>query len=134
MENDIVKVSPDIERAKSIIAMAAAREENLKTIDRKRFTSLVLEGYYEIIKELITALLLIDGFKTLSHKKLVEYLGNNYKTHFKRSELDLIDMLRVIRNRITYEGFFAEEHFLIRREKDIKDIIEKLRTLLNKNL
>ena len=129
MEEEIIKISPDRERAKSIIYMAATREQILKNIDKKKFASFAVESYYEIIKELITVVMLLDGFKTLSHKKLIEYIESNYKDKFKGSEIELMDKLRTTRNKITYEGFFVEEHFLMRKESEINDIIEKLRKI-----
>jgi hypothetical protein len=43
--------------------------------DSKKFTSHVVKEYYEVIRELITVILLLDGYKTHeegAHKKLVE--------------------------------------------------------------
>ena len=62
---DLIKITPDKER--------------IKLQDRKRMTALILSDYYEIIKELSTALLLLDGYKTLSHKDLIDYVNTNYK-------------------------------------------------------
>ncbi len=79
MDDEIFEVTPNKEKVKSISKMAEPRLEMLDTIDPKRVPSPVLEGYYEVIKELITAILLLDGFKTLSHKALVVYLNERYK-------------------------------------------------------
>lgn len=38
--------------------------EMIDTIDSKKFTSLVVKEYYEAIRELITVILLLDGYKT----------------------------------------------------------------------
>ena len=76
--------------------------------------ALIISDYYEIIKEMITAILLLDGCKTLSHKDLIDYLKENYK-EITSHELSLLDELRVLRNRIAYEGFFIEPSLLTTR-------------------
>ncbi len=59
--------------------MISLIEERIKLQNRKRMTALIISDYYEIIKELLTALLLLDGYKTLSHKDLIDYIEKNYK-------------------------------------------------------
>lgn len=84
-----------------------------------------MEEYYEIIKELITSLMYIDGFKTLSHKLLVEYLFKNYN-QFDKEEFIIADELRILRNNILYYGQKVDSVFLKNRESQIKKIIAKL--------
>lgn len=71
---DVRKISKDFELAKSLMKMIEERERVVRQIDPTKFTSIVIESYYEIIKEAITALMALDGFKTLSHEILVGYL------------------------------------------------------------
>jgi hypothetical protein len=81
--------------------------EMIKLIDTNKFSSNVTKEYYDVIRELISVILLLDGYKTYgegAHKKLVEYLQHNYK-EFKEYEISLIDDLRIIRNKIAYDGF-----------------------------
>lgn len=82
---------------------------------------------------MITAILCIDGYKTLSHKILIKYLEENYK-EFSEFEISFIDKLRVIRNKISYDGFFVESDYLKRNETRIKSIIKKLKEITNKRL
>lgn len=42
----------------------------------------------------------------------------------------LMDELRVIRNKINYDGFFVEFEYLERKEKSIKETIKKLSKIL----
>lgn len=133
MTMELIKITPGKERAKSIVKMASLIEERIKLQERKTMGSLILADYYEVLKELITALLFVDGFKTLSHKDLIDYLSQNYK-EFSIHELQLLDDLRVLRNRITYEGFNAPNSYLERNEKAFKQVITKLRSLLKKRL
>jgi hypothetical protein len=108
--------------AESLIAMAKERFED---INKESKTYKIVEEYYEIIKELITALMYLNGFKTLSHKMLVVYLKDNYK-ELNESEIILIDELRKLRNNILYYGQKVEKEFLTNHEKDIIKVINKL--------
>ena len=57
--------------------MAILREEfwNKKELDPK-YTSIIVEGYYEIIKELIISLMYLKGYKSENHECLISYLKN----------------------------------------------------------
>lgn len=66
-----------------------------------------------------------SGFKTLSHKSLVEFAKDNIK-YLTSSEISLIDELRIKRNNIVYYGEKVTKEFLNSRERSIKKIIHKL--------
>ena len=130
---DLIKATPNKERVKSILDMIALVEDRINSLDKIKFTPLILSDYYEIIKELITAVLLCDGFKTLSHKDLIDYLKLNYPL-INSQEVELIDKLRILRNRISYEGFKIPSDYLANNELIYKDIIKKLKTLVNSKI
>lgn len=130
---EIIKITPDKQRAKNILNMIALLEKRILLQDKKTMSSLILADYYEVIKELITGVLFVDGYKTLSHKDLFEYLSTKYKD-FSSSELSLLDDLRTLRNRISYEGFNAPSSYLERNEESFKDVIKKLKILLEKKV
>ncbi|MCZ7385380.1 MAG: hypothetical protein O8C67_17150 [Candidatus Methanoperedens sp.] len=136
MEEGMIKTIPDREKAKSILKMVETTLEMISAIDSRKYPSNVLKEYYEVIRELITVILLLDGYKTQgegAHKKLIEYLEKNYP-EFKRHEISLIDDLRLTRNRIAYNGFFVTDEYLERKMKEILAIIEKLRVIIYKKL
>ncbi len=136
MEEGIIKTIPDREKAKSILKMVETTMEMISAIDSRKYPSNVLKEYYEVIRELITVILLLDGYKTQgegAHKKLIEYLEKNYP-EFKGHEISLIDDLRLTRNRIAYNGFFVTDEYLERKMKEILAIIEKLRVIIYKKL
>ncbi len=122
----LIRISPDRERARSLLALAKLRYEKIKTYDAGKESSLIAEGYYEVAKEIVTALMFIDGFKTLSHKELVEYLGTNYKTAFSYPEIRLLDQLRIMRNNVVYYGAFVEPSYIIRNKEPITRLLSKL--------
>lgn len=129
---DIIKISPNKETAKSILKMISLIEERLRIQNKIKMASLIISDYYEIIKELITAVLLTDGYKTLSHKDLIEYIKKY--NEFTEHEISVLDNLRVLRNRITYEGFQIDSSYLIRNEGLFKSIIKKLKEILKKKV
>jgi|GEM_PF-4875092 len=47
-------------------------EERIKNENKEKFATLILADTYEIIKELITARLFIEGYKSLNHTDLIE--------------------------------------------------------------
>ena len=131
--NKIKKISIDKERSKAILNSILLREKFLKNNDEKEFASIFIETDYEIIKELITALMYLDGYKTLSHEYLISFLSKFYKD-FSEYEINLIDKLRITRNKIAYEGFLIEKDYYINKKDDIKGVIEKLKKVLMSKL
>jgi len=130
---ELIKITPDKEKARSIVKMVSLIKERIKKQERDKMAALIIADYYEIIKELITAILLIDGYKTLSHKDLIDYIKEKYK-EFSIHEISVLDDLRVLRNRIAYEGFFIEPSYLERNEPLFKEIIGKLENLIERKL
>ena len=132
-QDDIRKVNPDRELAQSILKMIEVRIKALDQLNRKEFASLVVEGYYEIIKENVTALMAIDGYKTLSHEVLIGFLKEFY-TQFSESEIIFADQLRQLRNKIAYKGFFVQYDYIERNEARIKGVVSKLLDILREKL
>lgn len=123
---------PDKEKARSILKMTSLIEERIKIQNRKKMAALIIADYYEMIKELITAILLLDGYKTLSHKDLIDYIGKYHE--FSSYEISILDDLRILRNRIAYEGFFVDFSYLDKNEHLFKEIIKKLKDFVNKRV
>lgn len=136
MEEGLIRVTPDKERAKSILKMADITIEMIKTLDTAKFSSNVTKEYYEVMRELISAVLLLDGCKTYgegAHKKLIEYLASHYR-EFEGHEIALMDDLRITRNKIAYDGFFVDRDYIERKSKPILRILEKLRGIIKKKI
>lgn len=130
----LIKIQPDKERARSLIKLARLRYEKVKTFDKEKESSLILEGYYETAKELITAILFIDGYKTLSHKDLIEYLSLNLRKDFSELDINLLDQMRKLRNNVVYYGVFIEPSYIRRNSEYISKIISKLFVICEKRL
>jgi hypothetical protein len=119
---EIFKITKDERRAKALREMAQDRFSNMSNFKEPYR---IIEEYYEIIKELLTASMYLQGFKTLSHKSLIEFSIKNIKS-LSNKEFSLIDELRIKRNNIVYYGEQITLEFLKSREKEIKEIIKKL--------
>lgn len=130
---ELIRITADKEKARNILKMVSLIEERMMKQDRKKMAALIISDYYEIIKEIITAILLIEGYKTLSQKDLIEYIKLNHKK-CTMHEISILDNLRVMRNRVAYEGFFIEPSYLDRNEASFRIIIGKLKNLTEKKL
>jgi len=124
MDREIFRIRRDEARAKDLLKMAKERLELLKLIPRDK-TFKIIEEYYEIIKELLTAIMYLDGYKTLSHVRLIEYFSSKYD-YLNRKEIELIDTLRKFRISIVYYGRKISEEFLLNNEEEIRKIIKIL--------
>lgn len=137
---DVIKTTPDRERAKSLVEMASVRLDSISVMeqaDPKKFTSKVVEEYYETILELITAIMCLDGYKTRSdaagaHIASISYM-RNYR-ELKGHEMGLLDDLRKKRIGIKYYGRHVDNDYLQRNEKDIKNLIGKLKSIIKQKL
>lgn len=133
---DLIRITPNKEKAKSIFKMSRTSGDMIATIDRKRFPSNILVEYYDVMRQLMTAILLLDGYKTKgegAHRQLIEYLGANYR-EFSEYDVHLLEELRTLRNRIEYDGFFITGEYLERKMKDITDIISRLEKTVARRL
>ena len=131
----IIKVTPDSEKVKSILQLIKEREKFVSSIDHNKFSTNASETYYEIIKELANALLLLDGLKTTgeyAHKDLIDYLIN-YK-EFMESDVLFMNDLRIKRNNSAYDGKKIEPTYLMNNKKRILELTEKLKRLINDKL
>jgi len=130
---EVRRVRPDKGLARGILNMIEVRMKALKLKDRQEFASLIVEDYYEVIKEAITALMAINGYKTLSHEVLIAYLKEFYPD-FSDAEIMLMDQLRVLRNRIAYRGFFIAPDYVERNEAKMKAVTLKIKRALEEKL
>lgn len=132
----LTRITADKKKAESILKMVETTVEMIKTIDVGKYSSNVAKEYYDVVRELMTVILLLDGYKTYgegAHKKLIEYMEMNYK-EFTSQELSLINDLRITRNKIAYDGFFVQKEYIERNQGDIQKIINKLKRIINRKL
>lgn len=131
---DLIKITPNKEKAESILRMVDKTLEMINEINIEKFPSNVIKEYYEVVRELLSVLLLLDGYKVIgegAHKTLIEYVKQNYK-EFSEYEISLMDDLRITRNKIAYDGFFVQIDYVNRNREDIIKIINKLKEIIKK--
>lgn len=132
----LIKTTPDKEKARSILKMVEDTLDMINSINGSKFPSNIVKEYYDVLRELVSVILLLDGLKTKgegAHRKLIEYLAVNYK-EFTEAEIMLLEELRTIRNKIAYDGFFVTEDYLNRKRGFIKGLVKKLNTLSKRKL
>lgn len=131
--DEVNKIRADNEKAKALLKMTELHEERAKLTSMPHMATLLVEEYYEIVKELITAIMSCDGWKTTSHELLVGYLAKFYP-ELSSAEILLIDQLRQMRNDIDYRGVMINPEYVERNQTAILSVITKLKDVTNKRL
>ena len=132
-EKEFIKeVEVDEERAKSIVDRAFQRKKIVEKIDlNEANVSFIVEGYYEVIKELLVAYLLLNGLRSKNHQCMITYF---YKQNLDYEyEANLISQLSYYRNRLNYYGEKVPLSFYEKNKKDILEIIKVLKEKLRFN-
>ena len=120
--NSAVKITPDKEKAKSLIETAEDRIKfSIRDLNEKT-ANYIFEDYYSSVLELAHALVLLDGYKINNHVCLGFFLRDVLK---KEDLFRLFDDCRYKRNSLVYYGKRMDF-------KTAKDAIEKAKKLMNK--
>lgn len=129
----IRSVEVDLDKIKAIIKMTRLE---LKIIDKIEVSadtaSKLAKDYYEIIKELLTALLLSHGLKSSNHECLISFFKSEYPTY--EYEAGIVHELKDIRNRVSYDGYFVDENYVIKNKMEFKHIIVLLNKLVKEKV
>ncbi len=128
VEKELVrKASPNKERAKSLISDSEERISKINLLDIENFSKIVFENIYDAIRDLLDALLLLDGWKSYSHEAAIAYLT---KKGFDVSVVKELDQYRYKRNGSKYYG----EPILPEDSKGIKLFYNSIKGKLYENL
>lgn len=116
-------ITPDIQRAESLIETAKERICLIKEINEKN-CNFVFEDYYTSLLELLQAITFKKGFNILNHVCLGYYL----RDFLKRDDLYILfDDIRYKRNSLTYYGsrmdYETAEQAIERCKKIIKELM-----------
>lgn len=127
-----IKVTPNKEKAKAILKSA---NNSLKVIQYipKHFATDITKKYYEIIRELITIVILLEGYSFKgegAHKRQIQYM----QRHLTQKEITFINSLRTTRNKIAYDGFYVKPALLKQKQESLQKIILKLKTIVKSKL
>jgi hypothetical protein len=126
-------IRPDYFRAKSLMEMSNIILERLNEIDIFKYPSLSLIDYYTSIHMKMEAFSIAKGIKSRgegSHASLIAYFCRETPIKDHR----LLNELRELRNRISYEGFFIRKDYLKRKLTKIRMIIKVMDTVIIGNL
>ena len=71
----------DLNKVEELLSLAEHKLSFWEEVKNKgdKYPTLFLEGHYEIIKELVVAILTLDGWRSDSHDCLFQYLLENKK-------------------------------------------------------
>ena len=127
----IRKIERDPAKIRSIVETAEMRLKYVRTININSDTvSFVVEGYYEVIKDLLVALLLSHGLRSKNHQCLISYFYNMNSDY--EAEAHLISQMSYLRNRLDYYGEFIELEFYEKNKSEFERIINLLKSLIVK--
>lgn len=131
LNEHIKKVEPDDEKIESIRKMCGVRlRVAQQVVIDDETASVVAEDYYEIIKELLVALLLKNGLKSDNHECLISFFKNMFPKY--EYEAQTIHQLKNVRNRVSYDGIFVKKEYVTSNKLEFEHIIELLDGLLKK--
>jgi len=124
----------DVAMAEELLKLAIHREEFWNSIKpkSKMFPSLFIEGHYEIIKELVTAVLLLEGWKALNHECLFAFLKE--KQQNLELDFDYLLELKDLRNSIDYRGVKVSNVIWQQNELKMQLTINHLKEYLKEKL
>lgn len=123
----VTRIAPDAERAGHLITMAMLRLKFWSPEIDAEFSALKVEAYYEIMKELMFAMLYKKGFDCSNHVCPISYLAE-YVPDFEYETMK-IDELRKVRHDIGYRGFNVTGNYIKQNELEFKWIIQKLKEI-----
>ena len=101
--NHVKKIEVDVSKARSMIEVAGNRVKFLKSVNvDEGNVSFVVEGYYEAMKELLSALFFAKGLKSANHQCLFSYFYKMFPDNEKEARFLL--RMNMLRNRLNYYG------------------------------
>lgn len=127
-EDFIRQVEADKEKIGSVIETAESRLKFLKSLQADNDNvSFIVEGYYEVIKELLVALLLSKGLRSKNHQCLISYFYHKYPEY--EAEAYLIAQMSYLRNRLDYYGENIDFAFYEKNKEEFDKTVELLKRL-----
>lgn len=134
LDYKVKKVKENPQQAHALYKLAQIRLTSIEKRKKDEYPQLLLESYYEVIKETISALLALYGYKSYSHECLTSFPTEYYPTELTDAQIRFIDNLRKLRSDIQYRGRTIADDYLQRNSQTINTIIHKLLHILKSEL
>jgi uncharacterized protein (UPF0332 family) len=129
-ENFIRNVASDPQKIASIVEMAQERLDFVKSLSaNEKNASFIFDDYYEIIKELLVALMLKSGMRAKNHQCLISFFA---KEHDYPQLVNIIKQMSFLRNRLDYYGERVEYSYFSANQNKFEEIIKLLNELITK--
>lgn len=135
----LTKIQIDREKVKSLLIMAENTEKTIihliNELGYEGSSNMIAREYYEVIRELATGILILDGLKATgenAHKETIDNLINH--NEFEQGEIYELHDLRIRRNKSSYEGKPIEPIYIKNKKDKLDILIKKLKDLLKKRL
>ena len=123
------EVSVDIEKIDSIVELARERLDFAHSISlTEKNVSFIFDNYYEIIKELLVALLLKNGLRSSNHQCLFSFFAQKFP--LKEFEMRVMQQMNFLRNRLNYYGERISYTYFTENYKSFEEIIKLLLRLV----
>ena len=121
-----------------MVGVRVASVEILFKTNAEKFSSKIVEEYYEALFELITALMAIDGYKTRpelpgTHIETINYLRKTYP-QLSENEFALLEDLRTKRNGIKYYGKKVRLDYLQDKLSSMKQTVTLLKNVVQEKI
>jgi uncharacterized protein (UPF0332 family) len=125
-EGKVKKCSKDMELVKSLIKDSLERKKLIELMDINYMSKIIYENAYDVIRNILDALLLIDGYKSYSHEASISYLKN-----YNIDELFIlkIDKFRYDRNSSKYYGKKIDIETAIEIKEFLSEFILKIKNI-----
>ena len=126
----IRNVAVDSEKINSLVEMAKKRLKFIQSIKAtEENASFLFDDYYEIIKELLIALMLKKGMRSKNHQCLFTFFAKEFDYD---AEVNIIKQMNFLRNRLDYYGEPIEYAYFRENYKSFENIIDLLLKLIKK--
>ena len=126
----IRSVDVDPEKINSLVGMAKRRLNFVKSIKTtEENASFIFDDYYEVIKELLIALMLKKGIRSKNHQCLFTFFAKEFNYE---AEVNIIKQMNYLRNRLDYYAEPIEYAYFQENYKSFESIINLLLKLIKK--
>lgn len=124
--NFVKKIEVDVSRVRSMLEVASDRVDFLRdVVVGEKNVSFLVEGYYEVMKELLTALGFAKGLKSMNHQCLFSYFYKMFPDF--EGEARFLLRMNMLRNRLNYYGEAVDLGWYEANRKEILRVVGILR-------